>query len=55
MDKTEAARIRLQARIDELTKRLRIDSNDLEYETHLRQKRELQRMLDRLLAKAKNE
>ncbi len=37
---------RLQRRIDELSKRMRIDSNDLEYETHLRRKRELQRMLD---------
>ena len=43
---------RLQARIDELNKRLRVDSNDLDYESHLRQKRELQIILDRMTAKA---
>jgi hypothetical protein len=37
---------RLQGRIDELTKRMRVDSNDLDYESHLRQRRELQRILD---------
>ena len=37
---------RLQARIDELTRRMRVDSNDLDYESHLRQKRELQSILD---------
>ncbi len=37
---------RLQRRIDELSRRMRIDSNDLEYETHLRRKRELQQVLD---------
>lgn len=42
------ARVRLQERIDALNQRLRLDSNDLDYETHLRQKRELQAMLDRL-------
>ena len=39
---------RLQARIDELTKRMRVDSNDLDYESHLRQRRELQSILDQL-------
>ncbi len=42
---------RLQARIDELNRRLRVDSNDLDYESHLRQKRELQIILDRMTAK----
>jgi hypothetical protein len=46
----EKIRGRLQARIDELNKRLRVDSNDLEYESHLRQKRELQRILDHMMA-----
>ena len=46
----EKVRGRLQARIDELNKRLRVDSNDLEYESHLRQKRELQRILDHMMA-----
>lgn len=40
--------VRLQRSIDLLKERMRIDSNDLEYETHLRQKRQLQRILDRL-------
>ena len=44
-DKTRG---RLQARIDELTKRMRVDSNDLDYESHLRQRRELQSILDYL-------
>ncbi|MDD6382627.1 aminoglycoside phosphotransferase [Mitsuokella sp.] len=39
---------RLQRSIDLLQERMRVDSNDLEYETHLRQKRQLQRILDRL-------
>ncbi len=42
---------RLQARIDELNRRLRIDSNDLDYESHLRQKRELQKILDNMAAR----
>ncbi|MCB5725814.1 aminoglycoside phosphotransferase [Mitsuokella jalaludinii] len=50
MAENEAVR-RLQASIDLLKERMRIDSNDLEYESHLRQKRQLQRILDRLLAK----
>ena len=48
MTANEAARQRLQQSIDNIEKRLRIDSNDLEYETHLRQKRQLQQILDRL-------
>ena len=48
MAENEAVR-RLQASIDLLKERMRIDSNDLE--SHLRQKRQLQRILDRLLAK----
>ena len=39
---------RLQNRIDALERRMRLDSNDLDYETHLRQKRDLQAMLDRM-------
>ncbi len=39
---------RLQNRIDALERRMRLDSNDLDYETHLRQKRELQAMLARM-------
>ena len=50
MAENEAVR-RLQASIDLLKERMRIDSNDLESESHLRQKRQLQRILDRLLAK----
>lgn len=50
MAENEAVR-RLQASIDLLKERMRIDSNDLEYESHLRQKRQLQCILDRLLAK----
>ena len=50
MAENEAVR-RLQASIDLLKERMRIDSNDLEYESHLRQKRQLRRILDRLLAK----
>ena len=39
---------RLQTSIDLLAKRLQVDSNDLEYETHQRQKKQLQRVLDRM-------
>ena len=42
---------RLQAQIDALEQRMRYDANDLEYETHLQKKRELQRMLDTLKRK----
>lgn len=45
--KDEAIR-RLQTSIDGIEKRMRVDSNDLDYETHLRQKRQLQAILDRL-------
>lgn len=54
MAENEAIR-RLQASIDMLKERMRIDSNDLEYELHLHQKRQLQRILDRLLAKEADE
>ncbi len=47
-DKTRG---RLQARIDELNRRMRLDSNDLDYESHLRQKRELQSILDHMAAR----
>lgn len=43
---------RLQKRIDELERRMRLDSNDLDYESHLRQKRELQAVLDRMKRKS---
>ena len=42
----------LQRQIDALQQRMRIDSNDLDYETHLRQVRELQRLLERRDCKA---
>ena len=54
MAENEAIR-RLQASIDMLKERMRIDSNDLEYESHLRQKRQLQRILDRIQAREKEE
>ncbi len=41
-----AERQRIQAQIDALRKRLTIDSNDLDYETHLHTIRTLQRILD---------
>ena len=53
MDDKQAVMTRLQARIDAINKRLAIDSNDLDYETHLRQKRQLQQILDRMKEKAK--
>lgn len=37
---------RLQEQIDALSQRMRYDANDLDYETHLQKKRELQRTLD---------
>ena len=46
---------RLQRRIDELERRMRLDSNDLDYETHRKQKRELQGILDRMKQKARRE
>lgn len=39
---------RLQASIDGIERRMRLDSNDLDYETHLHQKRRLQEILDRM-------
>lgn len=42
---------RIQTQIDELARRMRYDANDLDYETHLQKKRELQRMLDILKRK----
>ncbi len=39
---------RLQVQIDGLSQRMRYDANDLDYETHLQRKRELQRILDAL-------
>ena len=51
MDEKLAAMTRLQQRIDAINKRLIIDSNDLDYETHLRQKRQLQQILDRMKEK----
>ena len=38
-------RNKLQARIDELKKRMQYDANDLDYETHLNQVRELQKII----------
>ena len=54
MDEKAAAMARLQASIDAINKRLAIDSNDLDYETHLRQKRQLQQILDRMKEKMLN-
>ncbi|WP_033171124.1 hypothetical protein [Selenomonas sp. ND2010] len=45
------AMARLQQSIDNIEKRMRLDSNDLDYETHLRQKRQLQQILDRMKAR----
>ena len=36
---------KLQKRIDELKKRMQYDANDLDYETHLNQVRELQQLM----------
>lgn len=52
MNKTSSeAMARIQQSIDRIEQRLRLDSNDLDYETHLRQKRQLQQILDRMKAK----
>ena len=40
-------REKLQHQIDALKKRMQYDANDLDYETHLHQVRELQRILDK--------
>ena len=42
----EKARAEIERTIDELKKRLPLDSNDLDYETHLHTIRMLQRLLD---------
>ena len=39
-------REKLQRSVDELKRRMAIDSNDLDYETHLHAVRTLQRILD---------
>ncbi len=44
-------REKLQHQIDALKKRMQYDANDLDYETHLHQVRELQRILDKLIEK----
>ncbi len=38
---------KLQKRIDELKRRMQYDANDLDYETHLQQVRELQKLINR--------
>ena len=48
MNTKEEAMQRLQHSIDNIDKRLKIDSNDLDYETHLRQKKQLQQILYRM-------
>lgn len=47
-EKSSEAMERIQQSIDNIEKRMRVDSNDLDYETHLRQKRQLQQILDRM-------
>lgn len=44
---------RIQTSIDLLEKRMQVDSGDMEYESHLRQKKQLQRVLDRMKAREK--
>ena len=39
-------REKLQRRIDELKKRMQYDANDLDYETHLKMVRELQKIVN---------
>ena len=39
-------REKLQRRIDELKKRMQYDANDLDYETHLKQVIELQKVIN---------
>lgn len=52
MPRSEAMR-RIQTSIDLLEKRMQVDSGDMEYESHLRQKKQLQRVLDRMKAREK--
>lgn len=40
-------REKIQAQIDALKKRMQVDSNDLDYETHLHTVRTLQNILDK--------
>ena len=44
---------RIQTSIDLLEKRMQVDSGDMEYESHLRQKKQLQRVLDRMKVREK--
>jgi hypothetical protein len=46
MSLSPETRERLQRQIDALRKRMQLDSNDLEYETHLHTLRMLQHLLD---------
>lgn len=48
----EKTRAEIERTIDELKKRLPLDSNDLDYETHLHTIRMLQRVLDRAVKSA---
>ncbi len=41
----QETKIRLQSRIEELRRRMQYDANDLDYETHLHQVRELTKLL----------
>ena len=50
MPLTKEARHVLQASIDALKKRLSLDANDLDYESHLHTIRTLQKILDRASA-----
>ncbi len=52
---TTEARSRITAQIDALKKRLPLDSNDLDYETHLKTIRQLQRILDSDAVRARTE
>lgn len=45
-------RARLQSRIEELKRRMQYDANDLDYETHLHQVRELTKLLKSLEKRA---
>lgn len=44
---SKEAKEKLQKHIDELKKRMQYDANDLDYETHLNQVRELQQLIDK--------
>ena len=47
MSLSQEVKEKLQKRIDELKKRMQYDANDLDYETHLNQVRELQQLINR--------